>query len=82
MLLFLTRYSSTSLSFDAHSTVSHAPPLGQAARRDFADPDVPGPGTAGSCEALCGAPPRRRTWRGPGPRAVAQWLPPAGLLRG
>ena len=56
--------------------------LGPAARWDLTDPDVPGSGTAGSCAALCGAPPWGGARRGPGPCAVAQWLPPAGLLRG
>lgn len=57
-------------------------PPGPAARRDLADPDVPGAGAAGSCQAVCGAPPRGGARRGPGPCAAAQRLPPAGLLRG
>ena len=75
-------YLGTLLSYDAHNTVSFSCLLGPAAGWDLTDPDVPGSGTAGSCAALCGAPPWGGARRGPGPCAVAQWLPPAGLLRG
>lgn len=44
-------YLGTSLSYDIHNTVSFSCLLGQAARWDLTDPDVPGTGTAGSCEA-------------------------------
>ena len=75
-------YLGTSLSYDIHNTVSFSCLLGQAARWDLTDPDVPGTGTAGSCEALRGTPPWGGSRWGPGPCAVAQWLPPAGLFRG
>lgn len=64
-------YLGTSLSFDTHNSVFLSCLPGQAARWELTDPDIPGTGTAGSCEALCGAPPWGGARRGPGSCAVA-----------